>query len=357
MRKLLFLLALLPALAHAQYYGGYLSKSGGTLTGNLGVTGNVSVQGNLSSTSNLQQAGPTNSGVAIGGGPNYAITSFYDQTKTADNRTAQEIFISGGQAFRFTKDDGSAATSWLTGTGGYGTGITGITSNSGSGTWAHTGSFSATGNVQGFNVVANNGSLYAGGAASTPLNVTTQSSVQAFIGGASNQATVAYINSTLSANNRAAYSQWQGSVFAIAAFANDAFNAGIPIITATGGFSSGITGIASNSGTGAWAHTGNMTVTGNLSATGTGTMPVYGNTGTAFTNQHAVTGYVALTAGAATVTLSGAAVYTSATTYTCTANDTTAANAVKVTPSSGTSIAFTGSASTTDTIAYQCVGN
>lgn len=48
MRKLALILLLLPALAHAQYYGGYLPKSGGTITGSLGVTGNMNVQGALS---------------------------------------------------------------------------------------------------------------------------------------------------------------------------------------------------------------------------------------------------------------------------------------------------------------------
>lgn len=141
---------------------GDLTATGGLTTlGDVSATGNVNVQGTLSSTTNLNPAGPTNSGVAIGGGPNYAIVSLYDQAQTANNRTSQIISISGGMTFRFAKDDGSAATSWLTATGGYGLGITGITSNSGSGTWVHTGNFTTTGQ-QAVLPVSGNGVVMAG---------------------------------------------------------------------------------------------------------------------------------------------------------------------------------------------------
>jgi hypothetical protein len=241
---------------------GYLPLTGGTVTGSLATTGNVSVQGNLSSTANTQPAGPTNSGVSLGGSPTYAFIGMYDQSLTANNRTSQIIFLSGQTQFRLANDASSATANWLVASGGYASGITGITSNSGSGTWAHTGAFSATSNITGFNVVANGGSVYAGGAPSTPLNVTTQSSVQLFTGGAANQSTIALINSTNSANNRSAYSQWAGGNFVIAGFANDAFTGGVPILQAQGGFATGITGILSSSGTGSWTHTGNMAVSG-----------------------------------------------------------------------------------------------
>lgn len=98
-----------------------------------------------------------------------------------------------------------------------------------------------------------------------------------------------------------------------------------------------------------------VTVTGAISATTTGTMPFYGTTGTAVNAPHMVQGSVALSAGSATVTLSGSAVYTSSSSYTCTANDTTAANAVKVGQTSGTSITLTGTG--TDTVQFMCAGN
>jgi hypothetical protein len=145
MRRLILILSLLPALAHAQYFGGYLSKSGGTIAGTLGVTGNVNVQGSLNSTNNTQAAGPTNSGVALGGGPNFASATFFDQTLTANNRTSDAVFITGCMRFRFKNDAGDTALPWLTACGGQAGGITAITSNSGTGSWSHTGNMAVSG--------------------------------------------------------------------------------------------------------------------------------------------------------------------------------------------------------------------
>ena len=100
------------------------------------------------------------------------------------------------------------------------------------------------------------------------------------------------------------------------------------------------------------ANTGRFTT---LSSTGTGAMPLYSTTGTGVNAPHMVQGSVTLSSGSATVSLSGAAVFTSSGSYVCTANDTTAANAVKVSQSSGTSITFTGTG--TDTVQFACAGN
>jgi hypothetical protein len=81
----------------------------------------------------------------------------------------------------------------------------------------------------------------------------------------------------------------------------------------------------------------------------------YNNSGTQKTDVRHVYGTVALSGGTATITLSGGAAFTSNSTYVCSANDETAAAAVKVTRTSGTSITFTGT--TTDTVAYHCIGN
>ncbi|KVW08492.1 hypothetical protein WK91_30670 [Burkholderia cepacia] len=100
------------------------------------------------------------------------------------------------------------------------------------------------------------------------------------------------------------------------------------------------------------ANTGRFTT---LSSTGTGAMPLYSTTGTGVNAPHMVQGNVALSSGSATVTLSGSAVFTSSSSYTCMANDTTAANAVKVSQGSGTSITFTGTG--TDSVQFLCAGN
>src|SRR5260370_9068718 len=77
---------------------------GAATASSIAVTGNVNVQGTLSSTANTQPAGTTNSGIALGGGPSYAIAAFYDQTASTNNRTSQAIFISGAMTFRFVND-------------------------------------------------------------------------------------------------------------------------------------------------------------------------------------------------------------------------------------------------------------
>lgn len=128
--------------------------------------------------------------------------------------------------------------------------------------------------------------------------------------------------------------------------------------TTTDGFASSfITPITMNTnGSVALGTTGTTsTVAGSLSVAGTGAMPLYGTTGTGVNAPHMVQGTVTLASGAATVTLSGSAVFTSSSSYVCNANDTTAANPVKVALSSGTSIALTGTG--TDVVMFHCVGN
>jgi hypothetical protein len=98
-----------------------------------------------------------------------------------------------------------------------------------------------------------------------------------------------------------------------------------------------------------------LAVNGSITASTTGAMPLYGTTGTGVNAPHIITGSVALSSGSATVTLSSSAVFTSSSTYTCTANDATAANAVKIGQTSGTSITFTGTS--TDTVQFMCAGN
>jgi hypothetical protein len=269
-------------------------------TGSFTTTGNVNVQGNLSSASNTQPAGPTNSGVALGGNPNFAVASFYDQTRAANNRTADVIFIGGLQTLRFRNDAGDTAIPWLSATGGFASGITGITSNSGTGAWVHTGNFTTTGQIT---------ALPGGG----------------------NGVQITGTNST-----------------------------GVPTITTFGAASNitlsiGTKGAAPVQVAAQFQALSGATVTGNISATGQGTMPVYGNTGTAFNAQHMTVGYQALAGGTATVTFSGVGAFTSATSYVCTATDSSGSAAVMAQPLSGTSLTLSGNAA--DTIGYQCVGN
>lgn len=109
--------------------------------------GNINVQGNISSGANTQPASPTNSGVALVGNPNNADIVMFDSTRAVNNRTAEMIFFQGAQQFRFKNDAGSTAITWLAASGGQASNITGITSNSGTGAWVHTGNMSVSGDL------------------------------------------------------------------------------------------------------------------------------------------------------------------------------------------------------------------
>lgn len=121
------------------------ASSNFNISGNGIVGGSLNATGVLSSSSTSQIAGVTNSGVTINGGNNFAYVSLFDQNQTVNNRTGELIFISGQLQLRFLNDAHSTAAVPLSITGGQASGITGIASNSGSGSWIHTGSFTATG--------------------------------------------------------------------------------------------------------------------------------------------------------------------------------------------------------------------
>jgi hypothetical protein len=127
--------------------GGVTIDSPTAITGNATVGGNAYIAGQLGSAANTSAPSPTNSGITIGGAPTWAMASFYDQALSANNRTMDMLFISGGLKFRFANDARNAFLDFLTISGGQASGVTGITTTSGSGAWAHTGAFSATAGV------------------------------------------------------------------------------------------------------------------------------------------------------------------------------------------------------------------
>lgn len=120
--------------------------AGVSITSPLAVTGattfggNVAVAGILGSAANITLPSATNSGITLGGAPTWAMQSFYDQSLTANNRTADLLFISNSIKFRFVNDARNAFLDVLSINGGQALGVTGITSTSGSGSWTHTGS-------------------------------------------------------------------------------------------------------------------------------------------------------------------------------------------------------------------------
>lgn len=125
---------------------GLLKFNGNTATtGNATFGGNAYVAGQLGSAANTSAPSPTNSGITLGGSPTWAMMSMYDQGNAANGRTADLLLISNAIKLRFANDARNAFLDILTISGGQ-PGVTGITSTSGSGAWAHTGGFTVNGN-------------------------------------------------------------------------------------------------------------------------------------------------------------------------------------------------------------------
>lgn len=108
------------------------------------ILGALSAEG-LNSTSNGQVASTTNTG--IGQSATFAAETYYDSARTANNKTADFLWSGGSFSARFKNDAGNSTVTWISASGGQAAGITGITSSSGSGAWAHTGTFSASGTI------------------------------------------------------------------------------------------------------------------------------------------------------------------------------------------------------------------
>jgi hypothetical protein len=101
----------------------------------------------VSSTVNGLPASITNTGPSLDASPTSAALTLYDSTRTANNKTADVSWFGGVLSLRLKNDAGSSATAAFSVTGGQAAGISGITSNSGSGAWTHTGDFAASGVV------------------------------------------------------------------------------------------------------------------------------------------------------------------------------------------------------------------
>jgi hypothetical protein len=85
--------------------------------------------------------------------------TFVDSAQTANNRLIELLWSSGGLTGRFLNDAYSAATNFLVVNGGQAAGITGITSNSGSGSWVHTGPFAASSSITAANLILSGNTL------------------------------------------------------------------------------------------------------------------------------------------------------------------------------------------------------
>jgi hypothetical protein len=125
-----------------------------------GILGPLSAEG-INSTANGQVASITNTGTAMSS--TFAAVTYFDAARTANNKTADFLWTGGTFSARFKNDAGSSTATWLSAAGGQAAGVSSvaittantsltagnntITSNSGSGSWVHTGAFSASGAV------------------------------------------------------------------------------------------------------------------------------------------------------------------------------------------------------------------
>lgn len=212
-----------------------------------GILGPLIAEG-VSSSANAQPPSPTNSGITWGSSPTWAMQSFYDQSNSANNRAADMLFISGSIKFRFANDARNAFLDVFSIIGGQASGVTGITSTSGSGTWAHTGNLTTT--------------SYIGSVDSGALpGFSGDSGAFLYAGNGFESLMMQRIGNT--AGNRRACVSFNSAGLNFGFF-NDQNGSQAPVITAAGGAASGITGVTSTSGSGEWAHTGSLSASGGL---------------------------------------------------------------------------------------------
>ena len=103
----------------------------------------------------------TTTGAALWSGSGSAFLQLNDSTRTSNNRIVDTLWSSGTLQYRFVNDAYGAAISWLSVSGGYANGITGMTSNSGTGSWVHTGGLTVSGAVT-FSQLTTDSFVYAG---------------------------------------------------------------------------------------------------------------------------------------------------------------------------------------------------
>ena len=139
---------------------GAITPTSVTATGNITSSGNVIATGPPTSPVNVA----TQSSVQLltAGGSNRPTIAHINSTNILDNRSAYSQW--NGNAFiisGFANDAFTNAIPVITSFGGFAAGILGITSNSGSGSWTHTGPFVVTGNVTAPNLMTLGGTISA----------------------------------------------------------------------------------------------------------------------------------------------------------------------------------------------------
>jgi len=336
-------------------------------TGSFTTTGNITAQGTVNSTANTSPASIINSGVALSASPTVADVVYYDASRTTNNHVADALWLSGSYSLRFKSDDQASATTFFAAAGGQASGITGITSSSGTGTWTHTGPFTATGNITAPSFIGNASSatnLPGGLLGSMPYQ--SAASTTAMLAGSTSSA-IAVLTQ-----------QGNGTISAIPAW-NAATGTGLVVFATSPTIATPTLTGTTNSG----PITANGALTTNLSlvstrATGTAPLTVTSVTpvanmvvakhptalycgtaaactATAALNSQMVYGSATLTTGAVTVT--GISPAFADTAYICTVTSKTTSSAAifNVQNVSTSSFTINGSGSAGDVVGYICV--
>lgn len=231
--------AQIPDLDAAKISGGNLSI--GSL---VATTGNITTKGLVSSAVTDAVASITNSGATLEGAANYGRVNYYSSSEPANGKNFETIFIGGQYVMRFANDAHNAFAAAMTFTG-TATAITGITSNSGSGSWEHTGNFT----VQSGSISAS-----LGAAPASPTNSGVKLSYN------TNWAITGFYDSSRPVNNRTTELLYVGGAM-VFRFTNDASTAFVDWFKVTGGQAAGVSKIETTSGTGNWEHTGGLSTT------------------------------------------------------------------------------------------------
>lgn len=131
-----------PQISGPPYNPAAVNITGGTIGGatTVGTSGTIG-SFDVGSLPGL----PSNSGAYLYSGNGFESLMLQRAGETAGNRREYVGFQGDGVKLGFFNDQSGTQTPAITVSGGAASGITGITSSSGSGSWAHTGAFSATG--------------------------------------------------------------------------------------------------------------------------------------------------------------------------------------------------------------------
>lgn len=115
-----------------------------TVAVNIDPTGNILTPANVvafegTDTKPINVTSQSSVQLFTGAGANQPSIAWVDKSRPVDDRVAFSQFSAGKLSFNFANDAFTGSNTWLSASGGVAGGITAITSNSGTGSWTHSG--------------------------------------------------------------------------------------------------------------------------------------------------------------------------------------------------------------------------